>query len=233
MVTARSHVGLAEKETNKKETKEPRSKEPTDTAWSHMSLADALIKAKELIKNINNEPEKDFLNDSYVLEEQEQTPEEWEQLNSMFFIPTPKSVSNKNSNKTPIGIMKVKTIQNTAVGRPLVVLYDSGSDGSLINGRTLPKGVVPIVSEKQQVTTTANGTVDTSRSVWLEEIRLPEFANNRCVKGVQAKIFDSPTCRYDVILGRDFLRAAGIKLCFSSNTMQWWDRIIDMKTVNH
>ena len=93
-----------------------------------MSLADALIKAKELIKNINNEPEKDFLNDSYVLEEQEQTPEEWEQLNSMFFIPTPKSVSNRNSNKAPIGIMKVKTIQNTAVGRPLVVLYDSNGN---------------------------------------------------------------------------------------------------------
>ena len=37
-------------------------------------------------------------------------------LNSMFFIPTPKSVSNSNRNKAPIGIMKVKTIQNTAVG---------------------------------------------------------------------------------------------------------------------
>ena len=41
-------------------------------------LADALVKAKELIKNINNEPEKDFLNDSYALEEREQIQKEWE-----------------------------------------------------------------------------------------------------------------------------------------------------------
>jgi len=78
-----------------------------------------------------------------------------------------------------------------------------------------------------------NGTFDTSRSVLLDEIRLPEFANNRCIKGVQARIFDYPTCQYDIILGRDFLRAAGIKLCFSTDTMQWWDRIIDMKIFNH
>jgi len=213
--TACSHIGLAETETN-----EPQTEEPMEPAWSHTSLADALlVKAKERIKNTNNQKEKDFLNDSYALEEREQTQEEWEQLKSMFFIPSPKSVSNSSRNKAPIGIMKVKTIQNTAVGRPLVILYNSGSDGSLINGRTLPKGVVSIVSEVQQVTTTANGTFDTLRSVWLEVIRLPEFANNKCIKGVQAKIFDSPTCCYDVILGRDFLRAAGIKLCFSSNTM--------------
>jgi len=29
-----------------------------------MSIADALLKAKEIIKNTNNEKEKDFLNDS-------------------------------------------------------------------------------------------------------------------------------------------------------------------------
>jgi len=94
--------------------------------------------------------------------------------------------------------MKAKTVQNTTVGRPLVVLFDSGSDGSLINRTAIPKGIVPMVSEVQQVTPTANDTIDKSRSVWLDEIRLPEFANNRCIKGVQARMFNSPTCRYDV-----------------------------------
>jgi len=55
------------------------------------------------------------------------------------------------------------------------------SEGLADADEATKKGVVPIVSEVQQVTTTSNGTFDTSRSVWLEEIRLPEFANNRCI----------------------------------------------------
>jgi len=47
-----------------------------EAAWSHMSLAVALVKAKEIIKNTNNEKEKDFRNDSYALEEHKPTQEE-------------------------------------------------------------------------------------------------------------------------------------------------------------
>ena len=41
-------------------------------------------------------------------------------------------------------------------------------------------------------------------------------------------MFDSP-CRYDMILGNDFLTRAGIDLCFSSQTITWLDHTIPMK----
>jgi len=100
----------------------------------------------------------------------------------------------------------------------LIVFYDSGIDGTLINTRAVPLGATPAISVNAQITTTANRTFTMSRSVWLDQIRLPEFMNRRCIKGVQAKLFDSSTCRYDVILGKDLLRAAGIRLCFNTDT---------------
>ena len=128
--------------------------------------------------------------------------------------------------------MQVKTVQQKELGRPFIILYDSGSDGILINTRAVPLGATPTFSANKQITTMANGTFDTPRSVWLDQIRLPEFTNSRCIKGVQAKLFDSSTCRYDVILGRDFLRAAGIRLCFNTGNVQWMDRIMQMETVS-
>ena len=35
-------------------------------------------------------------------------------------------------------------------------------------------------------------------------------------------------CRYDVILGRDFL----VRLCFNTDTVQWMDRMVEMKPVS-
>jgi len=40
------------------DTTEPRFFEPVETTWSHMGLVEALIKAKEIINNTNNEKQK-------------------------------------------------------------------------------------------------------------------------------------------------------------------------------
>ena len=52
-----------------KDAANPRLDEPKETAWSQISLAEALVKSKAIIKITNNEQENDFLNDSYALEE--------------------------------------------------------------------------------------------------------------------------------------------------------------------
>ena len=55
--------------------------------------------------------------------------------------PTPKRVHNQDL--APITLLICDTIQNHEVGRPLVILLDGGSSGSLINKQAIPKGAVP------------------------------------------------------------------------------------------
>ena len=67
----------------------------------------------------------------------------------------------------------------------------------------------------------------------LHNIQLPEFVNDRVVGGVEARLFHSPKCRYDIIFGRDFLRSAKMKFCFHTNTVDWLGVKLDMKAVDH
>ena len=84
------------------------------------------------------------------------------------------------------------------------------SKNSLINKSSMPYGVNPIKTVKTKTTTT-QGTYTSDEVVFLNYIVLPEFVNGLHVQGVSARLFDSPTCPYDVILGRDFLQAIGLK----------------------
>ena len=82
-----------------------------------------------------------------------------------------------NPDLAPITLLVYDTIQNPAVERPLIMLLDGGSSGSLINKRVIPRGAVPSKSTKSHITTTASGSFDTSLLVGLKNIRLPEFRN--------------------------------------------------------
>ena len=107
------------------------------------------------------------------------------------FIPTSKAVQSKTSDVAPIAMVKVKTINKIQVDRPLVCLLDTDSTGTMIQARVLLPGVVPNISLENRITTTANGSFDTSKSVELKDIRLPEFVNGRVVGGVEARIFNT------------------------------------------
>jgi hypothetical protein len=48
----------------------------------------------------------------------------------------------------------------------------------------------------------------------LLQIKLPEFSRNRTIDSHKALVFNSP-CRYDVILGADFLRSDADLFFFS------------------
>ena len=49
----------------------------------------------------------------------------------------------------------------------------------------------------------------------LRKLKLPEFDKNRGVDEIQALIFEGK-CRYDAILGADFLTKTGIDLNYST-----------------
>ena len=133
----------------------------------------------------------------------------------------------------PISILRCQTIQGQYIERPLVVLFDGGSSGTLLNRRCLPPGACPSRSERRQITTTASGSFDTSLSVTMRNVSLPEFSNGRRLEAVSTRLFDAPNCQYDIIVGRDFLRLAGISMSWETNEIKWIDRTVPMKTPHH
>ena len=54
--------------------------------------------------------------------------------------------------------------------------------------------------------------------VHLRDIRLPEFDKNRQIDEIKALIFEGE-CRYDAILGADFLTKAGINIMYKTGNM--------------
>ncbi len=50
---------------------------------------------------------------------------------------------------------------------------------------------------------------------------MPELDKNRNVEQQKALIFESDTCRYDVILGAVFLTKNGIDVKYSTGTIEW------------
>jgi hypothetical protein len=54
-------------------------------------------------------------------------------------------------------------------------------------------------------------------------LRLPEFDKNRNVDQQKALIFQSETCKYDVILGAGFLGKISTDAKYSTGTMKWFN----------
>ena len=132
----------------------------------------------------------------------------------------------------PVIILVCKTIQDLPTMTTFKVLLDSGSTMCLIHERCLPSGTVPFQDRFSSVTTTAQGSFDTSKYVFISNIRLPEFGNGKYTRGINARLFSAP-CKYDMILGRDFLLMTGIDLFYSSRTIRWLGSTIDMKPTDH
>ena len=113
----------------------------------------------------------------------------------------------------PIIILKAKYIQNAIMDRDLIALIDSGSTGTMIKRSSLPYGARPLQGPIKKTTTT-NGILKLSDVATIQQIRCPEF--NQIIPDITGDIFDSPTCRYDVILGRRDIAKLGIKLDFTT-----------------
>ena len=58
-------------------------------------------------------------------------------------------------------------------------------------------------------------------------IKFPELGNAQ-IRDVHADIFSSPSCRYDIILGRTELALMQLHLNFTTNTIEWRNHSIPM-----
>ena len=110
----------------------------------------------------------------------------------------------------------------------LKVLFDPGSTKTLISRKALPKGTKPTALDTIRKVSTLAGSMQTSDLVHLRDMRLPEFDKNRRIDEQKALVFDGK-CRYDVILGADFLTKAGIDINYSTGTMHWFENVRPMR----
>ena len=171
-----------------------------------------------------NEVDNTFFEDSFVEDNFVATRED---LNNIFMIPTPKRTHR--TRLTLVMLMKIKAINGVRLTRPLIALCDSGSTGTLIKDSSLPVGVKPIITKHVTVSTTTQGKHKCNKTTFMEHMQLPKFVNGWSIERLQANVFYSTSCPYDVILGTDFLQAIGMKFDYQHDVIQWLDVIVDMR----
>ena len=141
---------------------------------------------------------------------------DYDQFMVEYVVPTPKSSQPSAKRQriagtetlAPITILVANTIGCCKSQRILRVLCDSGSGKTLIHKRAIPKKAKPVAIETKKFNTLA-GKLAANKMVHMRDVRLPEFNKNRSIGEQKALVFDHP-CRYDVILGSDFLNRAGM-----------------------
>ncbi len=133
------------------------------------------------------------------------------------------------TNLTPVTIMVVDTISGVRSRKLLKVLLDSGSTTTLINKKCLPKNckLCPISSSRKVYTLSV--TYTSTEVVTMRNLRLPVFDKKRNVDQQKALVFQSETCKYDVILGADFLTKTGIDVKYSTGTMEWFNSELQLR----
>ena len=67
----------------------------------------------------------------------------------------------------------------------------------------------------------------------MRDIRLPEFNKNRSIDEQPALVFDSKHCKYDLILGSDFLTRAGLILDYVNFEVTWFGDSIPLRDSHH
>ncbi len=82
---------------------------------------------------------------------------------------------------------------------------------------------------------TLAGSYTSSEMVLLCNLRLPEpeLDKNRNVDQQKALIFDADSCRYDVILGADFLCKTGIDVKYNTGTIEWFDNELPLRDTRY
>ena len=135
----------------------------------------------------------------------------------------------QSRNLTPVTIMEADTIGAVKSRRLLKVLLDSGSTTTLINKRCLPRKCLPCKTSQSRMVNTLAGNYQSSAMVIMCNLRLPELDKNRNIEQHRALIFESENCKYDVILGADFLTKTGIDVKYSTNTIEWFENKLPLR----
>jgi len=116
----------------------------------------------------------------------------------------------------------------------LTTLCDSGGSDCMIAYSAVPKGSTFFTCQPQKFTTTA-GQFDSSCVVVLERATFPEFSKTIWCENIIAYVFDDSKkrCKYDLIAGRNFLKAQGFKLDMAAETVEWNNITTPFKPYNH
>ncbi len=109
------------------------------------------------------------------------------------------------------------------------MLLDSGSTTTLSNKKCIPRHCKPCKISSCRKVNTLTGTYTSAEIVIKCNIRLSEFDKNRNVNQQKALVFQSETCKYNVILGADFLTKTGIDAKYSTGTMEWFDNELPLR----
>ena len=65
--------------------------------------------------------------------------------------------------------------------------------------------------------------------VVIRNLKLPELDKNHNIDQQKALIFESKTCKYDVILGADFPTKTGIDVKYSTHTLEWFENELPLQ----
>ena len=98
----------------------------------------------------------------------------------------------------------------------------------MISRKALPKEAQLIPPQQKKKVTTLAGTIKTKNLVNLRVIRLPELDKSCRIEEQKALIFEEK-CRYDVILGSNFLTKSGIDIKYNNGTMTWFENTLPMR----
>jgi len=154
--------------------------------------------------------------------------------------------ANVTSDKTPQFTWQRNNIHNTtytedlsphAIGQANKVggstgryifrsLFDSGSTSDIIKKSPLSRGAKLIPLPRGEGVETTGGPTQVTHYVLLVAIAFPEFSPTRHLKEQKMMVFDSPTVRCDIIVGRKTLAEMGMSLDIKANTMRWLDSIV-------
>jgi hypothetical protein len=190
---------------------------------------DCDVEIEEYDEWFNNYEEFDGLHGEMISIREQQ----WLTNKAFTGVPVPKISRTAHRDLSPCSMLVVKYIQNMESRKLLHVLFDSGASHTMIHSSCLPVGMSTHLLPSMVKCQTIAGTLDSSCTVRLREILLPEwFDKTKIIYGKKAHVFDAK-CNYDVILGRDVLSDIGLILNFETNTVKWMDREITMKPRNH
>jgi hypothetical protein len=134
-----------------------------------------------------------------------------------------KSMKNSPKQLTSVTITAVDTISSVKSRILLKVLLDSGSTTTMINRKCLPRNFQTCKISKSRKIGTLAGSYTSSEMVALHNPSLPELDKNCNVDQQKAFVFDADSCKYDVILGADYLSKTGIDVKYNTGAIEWFD----------
>jgi hypothetical protein len=150
-------------------------------------------------------------------------------------IPNPSDSTSNQSSKKKRRCCEILVIvedprENTEKVEAIRALLDSGSSGSIILRKHVPKRLLKYHSKKPHKWNTMAGQFKTNRQA-LINFKMPEFHKHRTVEydfHVDEHT-NADEALYDMIIGADLMDELGIDLLFSENVVKWEGVFTPMK----